>query len=96
MISWLVENIGGWVFGLIICAIFVGICWLLGQSGKMMRQGVLNSKLGYILLPLMGWLAVYVLLFLWLPALYFMLSLLALIPVAMGFFGYFFTMGSDG
>lgn len=45
--EWFVDifkSILGWVFGLLCLAVFLGVCWLLGQSGRQMRRGIQLRK----------------------------------------------------
>lgn len=95
MIKWLVENIGSWVLGLICIGIFIGATWLLGQTGLMARKGFVQKRPSFVLMPVALWTVGYAVLYQFLSLNVFLLSLLLLIPVVMGFFGYFFKMGSD-
>lgn len=94
MIEWLVENIGGLVLGLIGIGIFVGVSWLLGQTGLIARRGLVQKKPLSVIMPVALWTAGYGALYHFASLNVFLLSLLLLIPVVMGFFGYFFKMGS--
>jgi hypothetical protein len=60
------------------------------------KYSQLNSKAtGYIILPIVGILAVYFMFFLFLPSWAFFMSLIVLIVPILGYNGIFFTIGDD-
>ena len=99
--KWLVENVellgvlGLICVGILIGACWIGACWLLGQTGLMARKGFVQKRPSFVLMPVALWIVGYGVLYQFVSLNAFLLSLLLLIPVVMGFFGYFFKMGSD-
>lgn len=121
VLGWL-KGIGGWIGGIIAMLLFIGVLYLLGKTGQLVRKGVetkkaLNkAKLDaaqkrlvvtskwheynrkatlWITGPILGWIGVYVVLFLVLPLGTFLVSLLGLIPPVLGYFGIFFVPSGD-
>jgi hypothetical protein len=116
------TGIGAWIIGIVVCLLGIGILYLIGTTGQLIRRGInlrtylakakkefllkgfianekyheLNRKSTYyIVLPLLGWGIVYIILFGIFSSKNFLLSLLALIPVVLGFFGILFGPGDD-
>ena len=121
ILAWL-RGIGGWIGGIIASLLLIGVLYLLGKTGQLMRKGVeikkalkkakfegaqkelvpnpkwheFNRKATrWIIGPILGWAAVYTVLFLMLPSGVFLLSLLALILPVLGYFGIFFVPSED-
>jgi hypothetical protein len=119
--SWF-SGILGWVVGIVILLLSLGVLFLIGKTGTIMRKGIeikkaikiavkenphkglnfdnhilkLNRKSAFmIILPLLGWIIIYVCVFVLFSTKIFLLSLLGLIPVILGFFGIFFTPDLD-
>lgn len=84
----LLQQIGGWILGLIFIALVCAILGVLGYTGVLVRRGTKY--------PIFIWLGIYLVLFLILPFTQFLLSLLALIVPVLGYFGIFFTPDVEG
>lgn len=108
------TGIGKWILGIVVCLLGIGILYLIGITGQLIRKGIilrkylvkakkecvlkgyvvnekyheLNRKSTYyIAFPLLGWGIVYIILFSTFSSTNFLISLLGLVPVCLGFFG---------
>jgi hypothetical protein len=116
------KGIGAWIIGIIIALLGVGLLYLIGKTGQLVRKGVETKKAlnkfkveslrkgfgvnekwhlfnkkstFWIVLPVLGWVVVYFGLFYFLSSKYFLISLLALIPILLGYFGVIFGPSED-
>jgi hypothetical protein len=84
----MIEIIIGKIIGFLFSTVIAGVCYPLGKTGLFVRKGLRDGKKLKVALPIVGWVMFYFLLFLTLPLEIFLVSLILLIPVIMGFFGY--------
>jgi hypothetical protein len=113
LIGWVI-GIGKWILGIVVCLLGIGVLYLIGITGQLIRKGIILKKylakskkelllkgygvnekyhelnrksIYYIALPLLGWGIVYIILFYTFSSKHFLISLLGLVPVCLGFFG---------
>jgi len=84
----LLQQIGGWILGLIIVALICAVLGVLGYTGVLIRKGTKY--------PIFIWLGIYLVLFFVFPPWHFFLSLLVLIVPVLGYLGIFFAPDIEG
>ena len=85
--SYILQEIGGWLLGLIVAGLVCLVLGGLGYTGLLVRKG--NKY------PIFIWIGIYLILFFIFPLKLFLLALLALIAPILGYFGIFFVPDVD-
>jgi hypothetical protein len=96
--EWLTNlsaSLGDWARLAGLALVVVIVVLALGFSGLLFRAGVRSGSVGWVLGPLVAWLAMYAAIYFLLPRESFLWSLLGLVPIGLGIFGLMFGASRD-
>ena len=89
------ESFADWARLAALALVVVIVVLALSFSGLLFRAGLRSGSVGWVLGPLVGWVAMYAAIYFLLPRESFLWSLLGLIPIGLGIFGLMFGASRD-